>query len=61
MINQFIEFDVTADVQAFLDGTATNNGWIIKKGEEALNGSIEFASRETNSNVPKLLLVFQGQ
>lgn len=59
MVNQWIEFDVTADVQAFIDGTATNYGWLIKKsGDESLNGSIEFASKEFLSNNPELVLVF---
>jgi len=61
MINQFIEFDVTSDIQAFVDGTASNFGWMIKKDDKAQNGTIEFASKESNSNVPKLLLVFEGQ
>ena len=46
MINQFIEFDVTSDVQAYLDETANNFGWIIKKDNGPLNGSLEFASKE---------------
>ena len=60
MTNQFIEFDVTSDVQAFLDGTSNNFGWIIKKGDEALNGSLDFASKESIVNNPELLLVFEG-
>jgi hypothetical protein len=61
MVNQFIEFDVTSDVQAFLDGTQNNFGWIIKKGDEALNGSLDFASKEDFNNHPKLILTFEGQ
>lgn len=61
MINQFIEFDVTSDVQAYLDGTATNFGWIIKKSDEALNGSLDFASKESAENQPKLILTFEDQ
>lgn len=61
MINQFIEFDVTSDVQAFLDVTSSNFGWIIKKGDEALNGSLDFASKESADNQPKLILTFEGQ
>jgi len=59
MMNQFIDFDVTADVQSFLDGSA-NNGWLIKKTLEKQNGRIEFASRESTSNSPVLELVVQG-
>jgi hypothetical protein len=61
MNNQWIEFDVTADVQNFLAGTA-NYGWLIKKtGDDSLNGSMEFASREATANKPQLVLSFQGQ
>ena len=60
MINQFIEFDVTSDVQAYLDGTKSNFGWIIKKGDEAFNGSVEFVSKENGVNNPELFLVFEG-
>jgi len=60
LINEFIEFNVTSDVQAFLDGTATNFGWIIKKDNEAQNGKIEFASKENVNNIPQLILNFSG-
>ena len=58
LVNQFIEFDVTADVQAFLDGTAQNNGWIVKKTSEGQNGRIDFTSDEGSANNPELVLVF---
>ncbi|MGI0004752.1 MAG: DNRLRE domain-containing protein, partial [Candidatus Nitrosotenuis sp.] len=61
MNGQWIEFDVTSDVQGFLDGVA-NYGWVIKKtGDDSLNGSIEFASREASVNKPQLVLSLQGQ
>lgn len=61
MVNQWIEFDVTSDVQAFLNGTANNYGWLIKKtGDESLNGSVEFASREAGTNLPELILSFES-
>lgn len=51
-----LRFDVTADVQAFLTGTA-NHGWLIKKSLEYLNGSIELGSRDTAVSVrPRLVL-----
>jgi len=58
MTNQFIEFDVTSDVQSFIDGTESNFGWIIKKGDGSLNGSISFASIESQNNIPQLILSF---
>ena len=48
--------DVTADVSAFLAGTA-NFGWIIKKRVEGQNGSIDYTAREgTPINSPRLIL-----
>jgi len=58
LVNQFIEFDVTADVQAFLDGSAQNNGWIIKKTSESQNGRIDITSDEGTANNPELVLVY---
>jgi len=59
VVGQFIEFDVTADVQVFLDGTVTNHGWLITKSAGAKNGAISFASKEAASNPPELVLIFQ--
>ena len=42
-----IEWNVTADVQAFLSGASVNHGWILKKTVESLPGRIDFASRES--------------
>lgn len=50
-----ISFDVSADVQAFLSGSATNHGWIVKKDLEGPSGLFEFASRETGAG-PRLVL-----
>ena len=50
-----VSFDVTADVQAFLAGTA-NHGWILKKDVEGAAGLIELASRESGSGGPRLVL-----
>jgi len=45
--NILIGFNVTSDVNSFLDGNSTDNfGWIIKKTNENNSGSIWFASRE---------------
>lgn len=40
-----VRFDVTADVVAFLAGAA-NQGWLLKKENEALSGRIDYVSRE---------------
>jgi hypothetical protein len=46
-----IVFDVTADVRAFLDGSAPNFGWLVKKTGPAANGLALYGSRE---NLPGL-------
>ena len=51
-----IEFDVTEDVKAFLAGTSSNYGWIIKKTQEDKSGHLFFASGEATSNQPVLEL-----
>lgn len=52
-----VSFNVTSDVQAFLNGT-TNNGWIIRKDDESQDGDIQFGSKES-SNSPKLVITDQ--
>ena len=52
----YIEFDVTDDVQAFVDDTTTNNGWIIKKTQEGQSGRLQFASSENAANNPELVI-----
>jgi hypothetical protein len=52
-----VAFDVTADVQAFLDG-ADNFGWVIRKGEENKAGYVTFHSRETGATGPRLVLTY---
>lgn len=54
---QWIEFDVTGDVQSFLVD-AENNGWIVMKADEDSSGRINFAAREANDNKPQLELTF---
>ncbi|MFB5598237.1 MAG: DNRLRE domain-containing protein [Nitrosopumilaceae archaeon] len=53
----WIEFDVTGDIEAFVDGSE-NNGWIIMKSDEDAPGRINFAAREAQSNIPQLELTF---
>ncbi len=51
-----IDLDVTSDVVAFLGGTP-NQGWLVKKRDENLNGLVDFTSREgTTTQAPRLVL-----
>jgi len=54
----YVEFDVTADVQDFLDGTVENNGWIIKKTLEGQSGRLQFTSSDGTANNPELVIFF---
>jgi hypothetical protein len=51
-----VEWDVTADVAAFLSGVP-NYGWIIIKDEENQAGHVDFSSREGDS-APRLVLTY---
>ena len=54
-----VSFDVTADVQAFLAGVATDRGWLIKKAQEGSSGRVDYSSRETGAaTAPRLTVVF---
>lgn len=53
-----IEFDVTADVQAFMNGSANNFGWLIKKTNEGQNGQVSFGTKESNFK-PELIITYQ--
>jgi N-acetylneuraminic acid mutarotase len=53
-----IEFDVTADVQSFLSGSFTNNGWLLKKRNETNSGRIFFGAKES-STPPQLVVTYQ--
>ncbi|BDQ31270.1 hypothetical protein NZNM25_02710 [Nitrosopumilus zosterae] len=57
MSGKWIEFDVTEDILAYLDGTP-NYGWIIMKSDEDSSGRINIAARETQDNIPQLELTF---
>ena len=54
---KWIEFDVTNDIKAFLNG-APNYGWIIMKNDEDSSGRINIEARESISNIPQLELLF---
>lgn len=56
---QYVEFDVTPDVSAFLAGTATNFGWVVKRVNSRLGGNIRFNSREAAQNTPQLLVTLE--
>lgn len=53
-----VEWNVTADVAAFLAGTP-NHGWVIKKADESESGLVEYSSRE-GTFVPELILELNG-
>lgn len=54
-----IEWNVTADVAAFVRGSAQNQGWLIKDESDASAGEFRFASREhgTAAARPRLVVV----
>jgi len=52
----WVEFDVTADVQAMLDGDESNYGWIIRKDQEGQNGRVLYATGDGAANAPELIL-----
>ena len=55
VINQYVSWDVTADVATFLSGTA-NYGWMIRKDLENQNGNVDYGAREAATNRPRLVL-----
>ncbi len=56
----WVQFDVTADVVAFLAGTP-NDGWLIQKTDEGQAGRIDLVSREGTAGLgPRLILVSQS-
>ncbi len=50
-----VSFDVTSDVSAIVAGTDAGLGWIVKKVNETLAGTMDFASREVGP-APRLRL-----
>lgn len=52
----WLQLDVTADVQAFLSGTA-NHGWMLRTGTGGVTGSrISISTREDSTWAPRLIL-----
>ncbi|MHB1316829.1 MAG: DNRLRE domain-containing protein, partial [Minisyncoccota bacterium] len=61
--NKFIEWNVTSDVKSFVDGSATNNGWIITDSSESSPGGgyqAKFRSKEygTSNERPVLEITY---
>lgn len=58
--NVTLAWDVTADVAAFVAGTATNNGWRVNDQTESALAAAEgtFSSREAASGRPELEIVY---
>ncbi len=57
--DHWVQFDVTADVAAFLVGTP-NQGWLLKREEEAGAGRVDYAAREGGSSKrPRLVLLVE--
>ncbi|MFY9823638.1 MAG: DNRLRE domain-containing protein [Thermoanaerobaculia bacterium] len=55
----WLQFDVTADVAAFLAGTS-NQGWLIEKSDDDQGGKVEYTSREgTAAERPRLVLLIE--
>ena len=50
-----VEWDVTADVRAFVAGSAQNFGWLVRKADETRTGRAEFGSRESSQG-PQLVI-----
>jgi hypothetical protein len=60
-VDTWMDWDVTADVQDFVSGTSTNNGWILR--DEVAWGSsnipvTRFRAREYGSEPPTLVVVY---
>ncbi|MFD7442329.1 DNRLRE domain-containing protein [Streptomyces sp. NPDC059909] len=67
--NTWHSFPVTKTVQQWIDGTYTNNGFVIKAGDESANGpkggpryeASEYAYKGETANYPKLVLTWGRQ
>ena len=53
----WVKFDVSKDILDYLS-SKENFGWIIMKSDENSEGQINIASREAQSHIPELELVF---
>jgi hypothetical protein len=55
----WVEWDVTDDVQAWLDDDADCCGWIVKKEDESKFGAAKMTSLDGNDHAPELVLVLK--
>jgi len=53
-----VALDVTADVTAYLGGSAADFGWLLKRTDEGPSGAVDFGSRES-ATAPRLVLTVQ--
>jgi len=53
--NTWVEWDVTDDVQAFIDGTYDNYGWVIKRTS---GGRADFYAKEKGDHLPELVIEY---
>lgn len=68
-LNTWHTFPVTKTVQSWIDGTNANNGFVIKAGDESVNGpkggpryeGSEFGYAGESANYPKLVLTYGRQ
>jgi len=58
--NVTLQWDVTADVRAFVGGTAPNQGWLVKDSHEGAGKEFQLVSREATitGNRPQLQITF---
>ena len=58
--NVWVEFDVTDDVQGFVDGSYSNYGWVIKPEGWSGNGYAAYRSKEYSSSSyhPQLIVEY---
>jgi len=53
---QFIEFNLTGDVQSILNSGSTDFGWLMKKQNDEGAGTVSFTSKEGTANNPELII-----
>ena len=54
-----VDFDVTSDVQAWTDGSASNFGWMLKDAETGGATTVDYGAREgTADDRPQLTITF---
>ena len=53
---QFVEFNLTGDVQSILNSNSTDFGWLMKKQNNEGAGTVSFTSKEGTANNPELII-----